>query len=232
MRYLTLYISGILQSWGDRSRFDIRETLPYPTKSGVTGMLLAASGDSGPQTELLERLAPNTFSVIVLKKNDEKDETPQLEDFHVVGNGYNKENPWESLFILRTKNEKIPVGGGAKLTYRFYLQDKYFGVIFQIQDDLAEKFANALQAPVYDLYLGRKCCAPNDILFQGCFDSFEEAKAKIQSIADDKALKMYSLIRDVNENDDLADSFLVNDVPLEFGIHKRYRSRRIIKDLL
>lgn len=33
-----------MQSWGTRSRFDHRETWPYPTKSGVVGLLAAALG--------------------------------------------------------------------------------------------------------------------------------------------------------------------------------------------
>ncbi len=33
-----------MQSWGTRSRFDYRDTWPYPTKSGVVGLLAAALG--------------------------------------------------------------------------------------------------------------------------------------------------------------------------------------------
>ena len=56
-KFLTLWLEAPLQSWGCDSRFDARHTLDYPTKSGLYGLLLAASGDLGAQEELLGALA-------------------------------------------------------------------------------------------------------------------------------------------------------------------------------
>lgn len=44
MPTLLIRLQGPLQSWGTRSRFDHRDTWPYPTKSGVVGLLAAALG--------------------------------------------------------------------------------------------------------------------------------------------------------------------------------------------
>src|SRR5437016_3301790 len=41
---LVLRLAGALQSWGDRSSFNRRDTRPEPTKSGVIGLLAAAAG--------------------------------------------------------------------------------------------------------------------------------------------------------------------------------------------
>ena len=41
---LFLRLEGPLQSWGIRSRWDVRETQPEPTKSGVIGLLGCALG--------------------------------------------------------------------------------------------------------------------------------------------------------------------------------------------
>ena len=67
MKYLFLWLEGALQSWGADSRFDFRRTLWFPTKSGIYGLLLAASGDSGPQEELLARMADAPLSVPAIR---------------------------------------------------------------------------------------------------------------------------------------------------------------------
>ena len=81
MKYLLLWLAGPLQSWGADSRFDFRQTLEFPTKSGVYGMLLAASGDSGPQEELLARMADAPLTVVTFEAK-----SGRLQDFHMVGN--------------------------------------------------------------------------------------------------------------------------------------------------
>ena len=50
---LVLRLEGPLQSWGERSRWDVRETADRPTKSAVIGLLGAALGlkrNSRPRT--------------------------------------------------------------------------------------------------------------------------------------------------------------------------------------
>ncbi len=89
MKYLFLWLEGNLQSWGADSRFNSRRTLEFPTKSGIYGLLLAASGDSGPQEELLARMADAPLSVLTFQ-NDQK----KLNDYHMVGDGYNRKDKW------------------------------------------------------------------------------------------------------------------------------------------
>ena len=226
MQYLVLYLQGPLQAWGADSKFDLRETLPYPTKSGIYGMLLAASGDSGSQTELLAGMAPAPMSVFTFKSK--ADTSGRLRDFHMVGNGFKENDKWQFLMIPRKSDGAKAVGGGAKLTYRYYLQDKTFAVLLGFPDDLADKFAAALANPVYDLYLGRKCCAPTALIFQGKFAFEAGAMQKIRVLAELDELTPVMRIREINSQQ--PDSILLNDVPVAFGPHKVYRDRWVVEE--
>ena len=41
---LVLRLEGILQSWGEHSKWDYRDSAPMPTKSGVIGLIGCAMG--------------------------------------------------------------------------------------------------------------------------------------------------------------------------------------------
>ena len=86
----------------------------------------------------------------------------------MVGSGYDDKDPWASLMIPKTCDGKKAVGGGTKMTYRYYLQDMAFAVALQAPADEAEGVLAALQAPVWDLYLGRKTAYPRSLLAKGC----------------------------------------------------------------
>lgn len=221
IRYLVLHLAGPLQAWGDNSRFDLRETLPFPTKSGICGILLAASGDPGPQCELLERLAEAQLTVFSIGEKHAK-----MHDFHMVGNGYDDSDKWQKLNAPKKSDGTTPVGGGARLTHRYYLQDMEFWAVYALPADLAEKFAAALQDPVFDLYLGRKNCVPTAMIYGGLFDSNEAAYCLIRDSIDNSA--PVSMIRDADHNDD--ESFYLNDIPVQFGVHKRYRDRCVVNE--
>ncbi|MDO4575788.1 MAG: type I-E CRISPR-associated protein Cas5/CasD [Planctomycetia bacterium] len=221
MKYLFLWLEAPLQSWGFDSRFDLRATALFPTKSGVYGLLLASSGDSGPQTELLAQMRDASFLAVDFRKPG--DSTPQLCDYHVVGNGYNENSTWESYHCLWTATGKV---GAGKQTYRYYLQNKKFGVVIGFPDELADKFAASLQNPVYDLYLGRKCCVPTDFIYRGVFPSEEEARTAMETLAVQKELAPDRCFRDADAEN--PDGFYISDVPLEFGEHKRYADRRVV----
>ena len=233
MKFLLLWLEAPLQSWGYNSRFDTRQTFSFPTKSGIYGLLMASSGDSGPQCELLERMKDAFFlaiSCVPLVSDPQKPEEYQLRDYHMVGNGYDEDNEWEKLHILRKQDRGIPKISGrpaTKQTYRYYLQNRKFAVILGFEDGLAEKFAASLQAPVFDLYLGRKCCVPTDFIYRGVFDSENEARAAMLKLAEDKNLKPGKMLRQVEISPDalLDDAFFLSDVPLEFGPTKRYTDR-------
>lgn len=230
-KVMALWFEGPLQSWGYNSRFDVRKTLDFPTRSGIFGMLLAASGDSGPQEELLKQMETIRLDVFGFD-----DASYVLSDFHMVGNGFNSDDEWQKLMSPRKIDGSVPVGGGAKLTRRSYLQDRCFVAFLTLSDELAEKFSHALHNPVYELYLGRKCCVPAAFVFVGCYDTAAEAVASIKTHLlqkneqrPDNPLAVAFHVYEVDSLQEYPDAFALTDVPLRFGLHKLYGERIVVK---
>jgi len=231
--YLLLWLEAPLQAWGYDSRFGRRDSLSFPTKSGILGLLFCAMGWGGERHEELAELAGLDMRVAAYVPLDwKKDPKPQprqplLRDFHMVGSGYDDGDPWETLLIPKKSDGGKAVGGGTKMTYRYYLQDMAFAVALQVPGDRAYDFANALQNPVWSLYLGRKNCVPSEQIFHG---EFPDAVAALQYAADfaGREEKKRALVFKVLQGEHDGDEVLtLNDVPVQFGVDKRYRDRRV-----
>ncbi len=230
--YLLLWLEAPLQSWGADSRFGRRGTLEFPTKSGILGLLCCALGADGEQRELLAEMAPLTQSVISFGRKKENsrgerqkvDREPLLRDFQMVGSGYDEKNPWETLLIPKKSDGTAAVNGGSKLTYRYYLQDAAFAAIAQVPVEKAAAFADALLNPCWDIYFGRKCCAPTDFIYRGVFDSEASALEKALEIADGKGrVEDFRVV----DGEGTEETIILNDVPIQFGENKIYRERRV-----
>lgn len=232
---LLLWFEAPLQSWGADSKFGRRDTLAFPTKSGVLGLICAALGSGGPQGELLAEFAPLRQTVISYNRCRERegefvkqDREPLLRDFHMVGSGYDDRDPWSSLLIPKTSEGKKAVGGGTKMTYRYYLQDAAFAVVLEVPGNQAERIAEALQNPAWDIYLGRKNCVPTDFVYRGTFDQEVETLAQAEILAGEKQRSEDFRVVQGNVGEGGADEVLtLNDVPVQFGDDKRYRDRQV-----
>jgi len=231
-RYLLLWFQAPLQSWGHDSKFGRRDTLNFPTKSGVLGLVCSALGAGGEQSELLAEFAPLKQTVISFVRSRKTsqdafikcDREPLLRDFHMVGSGYDDKDPWASLLIPKTSTGKKAVGGGAKMTYRYYLQDAYFAVLLQVPTIRADTIIEALKNPVWDVFLGRKNCVPTDFIYHGLYADEDLAKEQALKIAADKNLfEDFRVLCGEHEGEVLT----LMDVPLQLGEHKRYRDRRV-----
>ena len=131
MSTLLLRLAAPLQAWGINSKFDIRKTEREPSKSGVAGLLAAALGRR--RDESLDDLTALTFGI----RSDKEGEL--LKDFHMV-----------------LKDKKT-----SYVTTRYYLADAIFLVGLESQDETFLKTLDqALQAPVFPLFLGRRSCPP------------------------------------------------------------------------
>ncbi|MBU1087913.1 MAG: type I-E CRISPR-associated protein Cas5/CasD [Candidatus Omnitrophica bacterium] len=232
-KFLLLWFEAPLQSWGADSKFGRRDTLSFPTKSGVTGILLCALGASGEQRDLLKMLSDLKQTAVSYARQKKTGDTfskidrePLLRDFHMVGSGYDDKNKWSTMHIPKKSDGSKAVGGGTKLTYRYYLQDAKFAVAVEVPEDLSKSFADALKNPVYDVYLGRKNCVPTDFIFRGIFDDEITALEHADVISKEKN----NLIEDFRvidgENED-GESIVLNDIPVQFGVIKRYRDRLV-----
>lgn len=227
--YLLLWLEAPLQAWGHDSRFGRRDSLDFPTKSGVLGLLCCALGASGEQREWLSRWAGLDMQVVAYVRQDKTSlpvpREPLLRDFQMVGSGYDDKDPWASLLIPKTREGKKAVGGGTKMTYRYYLQNMAFAVLLQAPAAEAEAMQAALLAPVWDLYLGRKNCVPTEFIGQGVFSTSEEALAAASTLAEaKKRIVSFRVRQGEHEGDEIVS---LNDVPLQFGTDKRYRDRRV-----
>lgn len=225
--FILLWLEAPLQSWGADSRFGRRDTLDFPTKSGLLGLLCCALGAGGEQRELLDEMAELRQTVLAFQR--ESDERPPLlRDFQMVGSGYDENNDWEKLLIPKKRNGSKANGGGTKMTYRYYLQEAAFAAALEVPAARAKDFAEALQAPVWDIYFGRKCCAPTDLVFRGSFESEVAALEAASAIATEKSLREAFRVRDYAQGDERAGEIVaLNDVPVQFGTRKKYRERQV-----
>ena len=141
MGTLLLRLAAPLQSWGTDSKFDIRKTDRYPSKSGVMGMLAAALGYSRDAD--MRALNALRFGV----RMDQ--EGTLLRDYHTV-----------------RKDAKT-----SYVTNRYYLSDAVFLVGVESNDiAFLKQLEQAVQAPVFPLFLGRRSCPPTLPLCLGIRD--------------------------------------------------------------
>lgn len=226
--YLLLWLEAPLQSWGHDSRFGRRDSLDFPTKSGVLGLLCCARGAAGEERDWLEAWSDLDMRVVGYVPQDKRGlplpRQPLLRDFQMVGSGYDDKDPWQNLLIPKTNDGKKAVGGGTKMTYRYYLQDMAYAVILQAPVQLIDAAAAALINPIWDLYLGRKNCVPTEFVYQGCFDSVEQAAEAGAALAAEKR-RAFALRVLQGEHD--GEVLTLNDVPVQFGPHKKYRDRQV-----
>lgn len=251
-KYILLWLESPMQSWGYDSLFDRRDTLYFPTRSGVAGIILSAMGKRGEQEDLLGRLNRYSQSVISYSPQWSSETIPTrnriLCDFHMVGSGYDlpryAHDKWYDGHTPRKLDGGRSVGGGSRLTYRYYLQGASYAVLLECEEALAEEIGTALTLPIYDIYLGRKCCVPTDFLYRGIFDTLLDARGEADRIAlekeavDPETRTMVSGLRKVftvvegeeyepEDGEELFDRFHISDIPKRFGVHKVYGGRTV-----
>jgi CRISPR system Cascade subunit CasD len=161
---LFLRLEGPLQSWGERSRWSVRDTAAEPTKSGVIGLIACALGYR--TDEQIRPLSQKTrFGVRI--------DAPGtlLTDYHTIGGGYD----YPTLLTSQGKPKKTPKSEPhTELSYRDYLSAASFLVAVQIHAavdaSLITQMSDALQNPVWPVFLGRKACIPSRPVFDGTGD--------------------------------------------------------------
>lgn len=194
MSTLLLRLAGPMQSWGTDSKFDVRRTQREPSKSGVIGLIAAALGISRQDRDALLPLASMRFGVRVDR------EGTMMRDFHTAH----------------------PEKGSSYVTHRYYLADAVFTVGLESEDEkLLRKIGEALQAPAFPLYLGRRACPPTGRIFLGI--SSKNLEDALLENAPDTASR---LVRDAKEGEQ---GGLVRDVPVSFDPARRgYGFRRVV----
>ncbi|MET9294392.1 type I-E CRISPR-associated protein Cas5/CasD [Streptomyces sp. NPDC003077] len=157
---LLLRLAGPLQSWGERSHFNERDTTAFPTRSGVIGLLAAALGRG--RHEPVQDLARLSLTI-----RADRPGIP-LRDLHTVGGGL----PPQAT-VTTAEGKKRSGETGTLLTHRTYLADAAFTLaLTPTADDadsreLLHQVAHALQRPRWPLFLGRRSCPPEGPVLLG-----------------------------------------------------------------
>ncbi len=157
---LFLRLEAPLQSWGERSRWSIRDTAPMPTKSGIIGLIACALGYK--TDEQIRPLSQKTHLGIRVDAPG-----TQIIDYHTIGGGYD----YPTLLTAQGKPKNSSGSPHTELSERAYLCDASFLAALQVRDEndtpMIEQMAQALQNPIWPVYLGRKTCVPSRPVFAG-----------------------------------------------------------------
>lgn len=222
---LAFLIDAPLQSWGVSSKFQLRETDSWPTKSALIGVLAAALGIDKYGPNEAEKLAPLTALTFSVLRWPKKHPSLRLSDYHTIGGGWpkdRKEHPWASMNVpvkaTRTSTGgPIFIDGPAVETTRTYLTDARFIALFLGDRATLECAAAALLDPVWGVWFGRKTCIPAEPLSPVVAASPHEALAVLwQKLGSDPA--EISALEGMTESHG-DDRFYQADQPVAFGQH-------------
>jgi len=166
---LFLRLSGPMQSWGTGSRLQIRRTDAYPSKSGVLGMILCAMGV--PRAKAPEALGP--LVALAMGVRLDRPGIPDW-DYHTAGAGVGIRQAKGGVKYTATTREPETL-----LSRREYLLDASFLVALHGDGEVIAQVAEALDKPVWPVFLGRKCCIPTEPVLAGSgqFSTLREALA-------------------------------------------------------
>ena len=181
---LLLRLEGPLQSWGSRARWDVRDTAPEPTKSGVIGLLGCALGYPVGDARLEALDAGLRFGVRVEHPGAIMEDYQTITDFLPTADGRYKHSGVSvaaSLSKLRADPNATPA---TILSSRFYLEDAAFLVALEeraTHPGLSRQCAQAVQEPAWPLFLGRKACIPTRPIFDAYSEAYADLEAALQS---------------------------------------------------
>lgn len=216
-KFVVLNIKSDLQSWGYESLFMERTSLEFPTKSGILGLICSATGRSGEQRDFLSLFNNAKMDVFSLK------ETKWMNDYQLIGAGYDKKDDYKKRFIPNTTSNVIMT---AKELNKTYLVDQHFVIILEIDDNIIDEIIEGLMNPVWGIHFGRKNCVPNGKILLDVFDDYEKAKFYVESNFKD----IVFTVTDFEFED--AQSYVINDVPISFGYNKVYDFRKVFKKMV
>ena len=181
---LLLRLEGPLQSWGIRARWDVRDTASEPTKSGVIGLLGCAMGCGTGDPRLEALSAGLRFGVRVEHPGAILEDYQTITDFLPTADGRYKHSGVSvatSLSKLRADPNATP---STIISPRFYLEDAAFLVALEEQPShpgLGEECTQAMQRPVWPLFLGRKACISTRPIFEAYSEDYADLETALQS---------------------------------------------------
>ena len=159
MKTLIFQLYGPMQSWGTTSRFEVRSTDKYPSKSAICGFVCAAKGIS-KDPEFIAKFNDLKFGVRIDWPGE------LMTDYQIVAG-----DPYAATLVRKEsgkyKKEYVSfskdIGNGIRgrdglQTYREYLTNAFFTIGLQGDEKFLLDIAESIKNPCWFLYLGRKCC--------------------------------------------------------------------------
>lgn len=156
---LVAHLASPLQSWGERSHFNERDTARFPTRSGVLGLVASALGHS--REDDIDYLRPLSLTVRVDRPGT------ITRDYHTVGGGRPRQTT-----VATAKGGPRAGATTTLVSHRYYLADAAFTIALTTPAEHAELVgacAAALREPSRPPYLGRRSCPPTAALLIGEF---------------------------------------------------------------
>lgn len=155
--YMVCDLHGPLASWGEIVAGELRTSQDHPTKSAILGMLGAALGLERADTEAHRALHAGLHCAMCVHRTGEA-----MQDFHTTQSPEGK-----GARGLTTRKDELEYKKLATiLSRRTYLCDSWVTVVLWriASRDFPwslEQLADAMNAPVWTLSLGRKSCVPD-----------------------------------------------------------------------
>ncbi len=210
MRLLLLRLEGPLQSWGEYSKWDDRDSSLFPTKSGLIGLISCCMGLERGDSRIEEM--HRKLSVSVRADNPGKLGV----DFHTV-----------RAPRLRTADGKYRAADKSTIvSHRQYLEGASFLATVSSNDErLLDEISAALKHPVWAPFLGRKSCVPTCPVFIGETSEYCSHEQALRS-------EPLSLIRDERANRFVAeiespDGLISHMDNLLSAENRRFSARRV-----
>lgn len=217
-RFLILRLDGPMQAWGTHTYEGFRPANPFPTRSGLLGLIAACLGLERRDHPALERLAHSlAFTVRVdcgVRRPGQAQDSPKnplkLADFHTV---------------LKARKVDGSTNKHPVRSYREYLHDAAFTVAVMEKADAEyrlEQIIRALRQPLFTPVLGRRSCPiARPLLDSGQILEGESAKAVLHGIPPGQGL-LYA------EGESLvnAQPLSLRDVP-KYGRYRQFDVRQV-----
>lgn len=184
---IKLRLSGMMQGYSESRYIYKRKTLAAPTQRSVLGIIAAAEGILRSEKEELTALE-NALTIEIEAPTNKV--LPRLTDFQTVrsvkhsriaraagvvrpdmyNNGISKVSNRELTSMGYILDDLFNTADGTgkealPLMDKEYLLDGDFFVTVRGKEEDVLKAAEALRHPIFPLYLGRKCCQPNEPIF-------------------------------------------------------------------
>jgi len=221
-RYLILKLDGPMQAWGGHTFEDYRPSHPFPTRSGLLGLIGACLGLERRDSNSLETLANSVRFTVRRDPSVTRQQADADGDRSVVCKPAIKLRDFHTVLEARRVDGKP--GKNPIVSQREYLHDAVFSVAVGGTVGAAfslDAIAAALHRPRYTPFLGRRSCPIANPLFYSWVESAADGRAALHEIPPG-AGPIYS------EEEELRSQHrqLIRDVP-QYGERRQFDTRQI-----